>query len=283
MTGSTRKDETLDRLTRGIARLTSSAAWTDWLRVQARFHSYSFGNAVLIAVQRPTASRIAGFHTWRRPGRQVRRGEHASWILAPITRRVAADADADEPRQTTRAVAAFRPVPVFDVAQTEGDPLPEVCTRLAGDDPVGAYARLVGFAQSIGFQVQDHRFDGETNGDCSHRLRRIRVDVSLAPAHRVKSLAHELAHALLHADAAEECALRELEAESVAFVVCDALGIPADDWTFGYVAGWAGGGEAAIATIKAAGARIQRTAERILSALQLAGDCVEEAVGGDAS
>jgi antirestriction protein ArdC len=275
---STRQDDALDRLTRGIAQLTSSEAWTAWLRVQARFHAYSFGNTVLSAAQRPTASRVAGFVTWRRLGRWVRRGEHAIWILAPITRRVAADADVDEPRQTTRVVA-FRPVPVFDVAQTEGDALPEVCRRLAGEDQVGAYAQLVGFAQAIGFEVQDHTFDGETNGDCSHVLRRIRVEASLAPAQRVKTLAHELAHALLHADADGERALKELEAESVAFVVCGALGLPADDWTFGYVAGWAGGGEAAIAAIKAAGARIQRTAERILSVLQLAGDAGGEPGG----
>jgi IrrE N-terminal-like domain len=84
--------------------------------------------------------------------------------------------------------------------------------------------------------------------------RRIRVSSTTAPAQRAKTLAHELAHALLHADAGDDRALEELEAESVARVVCDPLGIRADDWTFGYVAGWAGGGEPAIAAIKAAGA-----------------------------
>jgi intracellular sulfur oxidation DsrE/DsrF family protein len=124
-------------------------------------------------------------------------------------------------------------------------------------------------AGALGFTVEEHAFLGEKNGDCSHALRRIRVEVSLAPAHRVKTLAHELAHAVLHADATEERGLKELEAESVAFVVCEALAIQADDWTFGYVAGWAGGGEAAIVAIRAAGTRIQRTAERILSGLEL--------------
>ena len=275
---STRKDEALDRLSRGIAQLTSSDAWHTWLHMQARFHQYSFANTVLILCQCPTASRVAGFHTWRRLGRQVRRGEHAIWILAPVTRRVDAD---DDSEQSTRVVAGFRPVPVFDLAQTEGDPLPELCARLAGDDPRGAYAGLVQVASLLGFTVEDHTFAGETNGDCSHALRRIRVEVNLEPAHRVKTLCHELAHALLHEDSDAERGLKELEAESVAFIVCDALGLDAGAWSFGYVAGWAGGGEQALAAIKATGARIQRTADQILSALDRAGEAPAEQGGAD--
>ena len=233
---STRKDEALDRLTRGIAQLTSSDAWHAWLHVQARFHQYSFSNTVLLLAQNPAATRVAGFHTWRRLGRHVRRGQSALWILAPITRRVAAGDVDDQPADARRVVTAFRPVPVFDVAQTEGSPLPEVCARLTGDDSPGVYADLVQVANSMGFTVEDHAFAGETNGDCSHALRRIRIEVTLAPAQRAKTLAHELAHALLHEDSDAERGLKELEAESVAFVVCDALGIQADDWTFGYVA-----------------------------------------------
>jgi N-terminal domain of anti-restriction factor ArdC len=116
---SSRKDETLERLTNGIAQLTSSDSWRAWLKAQARFHQYSFSNTVLILCQRSTASRVAGFHTWRRLGRVVRRGESALWIFAPMTRRVASD---DDPEQSNRLVSAFRPVPVFDISQTEGDP-----------------------------------------------------------------------------------------------------------------------------------------------------------------
>jgi uncharacterized protein DUF955 len=159
---------------------------------------------------------------------------------------------------------------VFDLAQTEGDPLPEPCARLAGDDPLGVFAQLVRVATTLGFAVEEHAFTDETNGDCAHDLRRIRVRIDLAPAHRVKTLAHELAHAILHAERTER-GLMELEAESVAFIVCDALGLDAGAWSFGYVAGWAGGGEQALAAIKATGARIQRTADQILSALDRAG------------
>jgi len=272
---STRKGEALDRLTDGIAQLTSSDKWTAWLRVQARFHSYSFNNTILILCQRSTASRVAGFHTWRRLGRVVRRGENALWILAPVTRRTASASD-DEPEQSTRLVAAFRPVPVFDISQTDGEPLPEICTRLSGDDPRGAYDRLVQVASDIGFTAEDHVFEDETNGDCSHQSRRIRVSTRLEPAHRAKTLCHELAHLLLHSEPMDR-ALAELEAESVAFIVADGLDIQSDAWSFGYVASWSGGGEEAIAAIKAAGTRIQRTAGRILSALQLEeGDSLEK-------
>ena len=104
--------------------------------------------------------------------------------------------------------------------------------------------------------------------------------IDLAPAHRVKTLAHELAHAILHAERTER-GLMELEAESVAFIVCDALGLDAGAWSFGYVAGWAGGGEQALAAIKATGARIQRTADQILSALDRAGEAPAEQGGAD--
>jgi IrrE N-terminal-like domain len=194
----------------------------------------------------------------------VRRGERALWILAPVTRRVASE---DAEQEGARVVTACRPAAVFDIAQTEGAPLPQVGARLAGDDPGGLYEAVLAVAYELGFGVEAHAFADETNGDCSHALRRIRVRVGLAPANRVETLAHELAHALLHAEPSAR-PLMELEAESVAFVVCDALGMDAGAWSFGYVAGWAGGGDQALAAIKATGARIQRAADRILAALE---------------
>ena len=117
--------------TEGIEALTTSAAWRSHLEVQGRFHRYSFSNALLIVRQDPDASRVAGFATWKALGRAVRKGERAIWILAPMTGRRTRSADGDE----HRPILGFRPVAVFDVAQTDGEPLPEVCRTLEGDDP----------------------------------------------------------------------------------------------------------------------------------------------------
>ncbi|MGH9205892.1 MAG: ImmA/IrrE family metallo-endopeptidase, partial [Acidimicrobiales bacterium] len=116
--------------------------------------------------------------------------------------------------------------------------------------------------------VEDHEFAGSTNGDCCYAARRIRVELSNSPAQRVKTLAHELAHALLH-ETFDNRALAELEAESTAYVVCRALGIDSSDYSFAYASTWAGGGDEAIAGIKASCERIQKAAATILRSFEL--------------
>ncbi len=264
MAESSRKDEVMQQLTCGIAELVTSDRWRGYLAFQSKFHNYSFGNALLILCQRPGATRCAGFHTWPKLGRNVRKGEKGIWILAPMTRRVRDDEhDADE----RRIVTAFKPMPVFDVSQTDGEPLPEPCCKLLdGEDVHGVYARLVGVANSIGYTVVGAEFTDSRNGDCTYSERRIRIRRENAPAQRTKTLAHELAHAMLHENA-DNRALAELEAESVAFIVMDNAGIKSDDYSFGYIATWARGGDEAIAAIRASGARIQQTADRIIGDL----------------
>ncbi|MGP8060918.1 MAG: ArdC-like ssDNA-binding domain-containing protein [Acidimicrobiales bacterium] len=275
--------ELLDRLTAGVGRLTTSERWREWLVVQSRFHHYSFANTVLILAQRPDATRVAGYGGWRRLERFVRRGERGIRILAPVVSRVLATAPDDpepvgtDPGGTEPAVAGrgplrvlrgFRPVTVFDVAQTDGRPLPEVCRRLVGEGGAGDFERLVEVGRTLGFSVSVGTDLPEgVNGDCSHRHRRIRLLATNTGAQRVKTLAHELGHAVLHAEAPDR-ALAELEAESVAFVVCAAAGLPTGRYSFGYVATWAGGGDEAVAAIRASGARIQQAADRILAGLE---------------
>ncbi len=269
MADSTRTNDVLDRLTAGIERLASSSSWQDWLTMQSRFHHYSFGNTLLILLQTGgEATRVAGFHAWRKLGRHVRKGEKAIWILAPMTRKVRDDEHHDQdPTEGVRVLMGFKPVTVFDLAQTDGEPLPEIATRLQGDDPVGAYGGLERVAQSLGYSIEDADFDGGKNGDCNFAEKRIRVRAGNAPAQRVKTLAHELAHALLH-EGFTDRALAELEAESVAFIVCASQGIESGGYTFGYVVGWSGGGEEALAAIRTAGGRIQKTAESIIEKLE---------------
>jgi antirestriction protein ArdC len=265
---SSRKEEVLTSLTDGIAALTTSSRWETWLRAQSRFHHYSFNNVILIQIQDPDATRVAGFHTWKALGRSVRKGEKAIWILAPMTRKVAPDdaEHADETKPGARVLSGFKPVPVFDIRQTDGEPLPEVCSRLQGDEP-GVYTQLIAVAHSIGYTVEEDYLTGGTNGDCSFTERRIRVEVRNDARQQVKTLAHELAHAMLHEDF-DSRPLAELEAESVAYIIMSTLGVDSGEYSFGYVASWAGGAEEAIANIKASGSRIQSAADRILGAVE---------------
>ena len=266
---SNRKDEILSALTEGIAQLTSSERWQEWLRTQSRFHHYSFRNTLLIMIQRPEAKQVAGFRAWQLLGRQVRKGEKAIWILAPVTRKVNEDNGSDgDAHDKTRVLCGFRPAYVFDIAQTDGEPLPEVCSLLDGDDVAGVYERLVAVAHSIGFTVEDAVFDDSRNGDCTHDLHRIRVASERSAVQRIKTLAHEIAHAMLHGEPHER-ARAEMEAESVAYVVCANLGITTDDYSFGYVATWAGGGDEAVANITASAGRIQHAAASILSSFEI--------------
>jgi hypothetical protein len=257
----------VNKLVAGISNLTSSEEWRSYLDFQSRFYRYSYRNTLLIAAQCHNATQVAGYKAWRKLNRYVLKGEEAIWILAPVVYRKAAckdDNDVEE-RENLASIHAFKWVPVFDISQTGGDAPPSVCNRIEGSGVEGHYDVLIGFADSIGFEVVEHDFGGSANGDCCHAKHRIRIETNNSPAQRVKTLAHELAHALLH-EVHDNRSIAELEAESTAYIVCQTLGIDSSDYSFGYCAGWAGGGEQAIAAIKASCERIQRTAATILGA-----------------
>ena len=156
---TSKTDELLQRLTEGVEKLTSSEEWVRYLDVQRRFHRYSFGNCLLIALQRPDATRVAGFHRWLELRRHVRRGEKGIAILAPIVHRLKVEDEATgEERTIQSAPRAFRVVHVFDVSQTDGDDLPEIpCSRLEGEgwsrphllDAKGSDHRLCGLLDAM--------------------------------------------------------------------------------------------------------------------------------------
>ncbi|MHB1785643.1 MAG: ArdC-like ssDNA-binding domain-containing protein [Acidimicrobiales bacterium] len=262
MSATNNRPELLDKLAEGIANLATSDDWRRYLDCQSRFHRYSFNNVLLIAAQRHEASQVAGFNAWRKLNRIVRKGEKAIWILAPMVHKNTAAKDGDD----DRVIRGFKYVAVFDISQTDGEELPSVCSKLSGDGSAGCYLQLVSAARCIGFYVEDAELPGSVNGDCAFDLHRIRVEVTNAPAQRVKTLAHEIAHAMLH-EHERDRALAELEAESAAYVVCQSLGLDTSDYSFGYVATWAGGSEQAITGIKASCERIQKTAATILRSL----------------
>lgn len=242
--------------------MTSSAAWTRWLKVGQKFHRYSFQNQILILQQRPDATWVAGYRAWLRLGRQVSQGERAIRILAPCLAVGEASAGEDRP---PLVLLGFRVARVFDLAQTTGTELPQPVRTLSGGGVGAELARLAGRAVELAFDVQFTALWGSRNGDCSHALRRIRVRSDVPATHQVKTLAHELAHAVLHgADFQGSRALAELEAESVAYLVCQELGLDSSEYSFGYVATWSGGGQEAARLITATGGRILRGRSAIL-------------------
>jgi len=278
MATSNKKGDVLQQLREGITKLTSSDAWFRYLDVQRRFHTYSWGNCLLIAIQRPDATRIAGYRKWQTLGRQVRKGERAITILAPMVYRPNPDHDGEDTRTADEAsdlkvVRAFRTASVFDIAQTDGEPLPEITTRLLGNEPIHALLRMRTLAGELGYRVENAELPGARNGECDFEHYMIRVRNDLEPAHMVKTLAHEIAHVLLHhpnqvpangmsRDTAE------LEAESVAYIVCHELGVDSTQYSVGYIAHWAGDGERAVKNIEISAARINHAAKTLLQGLE---------------
>ena len=256
----------LEELSAGITELTTSEKWSQYLDVQSKFYAYSPNNVMLIMLQNPYATRVAGYHAWQELGRQVVAKESALRILAPLKYK---KEDAPEGEKTSE-IRGFKLVPVFDISQTEGRELPDVVSKLEGLAPEGVFATLTEFAGTIGFRVErPQSLESGANGDTTHALGRIRVLAGNSEAQQVKTLAHEIGHALLHdpdVPVTKELTrgLKELEAESTAYVICAALGMDTSDYSFGYVAGWVGGAPEAIQGIKDSTSRIQRAATVVL-------------------
>jgi hypothetical protein len=265
----------LAALQSSVAELVTGEQWQRYLSVQARFHSYSFWNTVAILRARPAAARLAGFQQWRRLGRRVRKGEHGIAILAPIVRSVepAEPDDTGVKAEAKRRCVGFKVVYVFDVAQTDGDPLPEILppATMTGDGPVWLWHALAEQIVGAGFDLERGPLPepwSDANGITLVEDRRVIVRHDLPNAQAIKTCAHELAHVLLHTD--ENCALpravREVEAESVAFIVCSAGGgMDTAGYTLPYVAHWSNGDPALVA---AAGERVAACARTILDRLE---------------
>jgi hypothetical protein len=265
----------LAALQSSVAELVTGEQWQRYLSVQARFHGYSFWNTLAILRARPDASRLAGFQQWRRLGRYVRTGEHGIAILAPIVRTVeqAEPDDAAGPAEGERRCVAFKVVYVFDVAQTDGDPLPEIPApaTVNGDAPLWLWYALAEQIGGTGFHLERGPLPepwSDANGITLVADQRVIVRHDLPDAQAIKTCAHELAHVLLHTG--ETCALpravREVEAESVAFIVCSTGGgMDTAGYTLPYVAHWSNGDTALVA---ATGERVAACARQILNQLE---------------
>lgn len=257
--------ELVERIAQGIEAARESEGFKAYLRSAARFHKYSLGNVLLIAMQRPTATRVAGFHTWLSLKRSVRKGEHGIRILAPMVRKASADADDEDAAEQTSRVY-FKVVSVFDVAQTDGEPLPAPVTLLDGND-AGLCARLLRVAEAEGLAVDRTPGASAANGFYQPDARRIWISPDLpSPLQTAKTLAHELSHHFADHGTNGQCrGEAETIAEASAFIVLNHFGHGSGSYTFGYIATWADA-----ATFKAKLAEIQRTARRIIDAASAA-------------
>lgn len=247
-----------DKLEAGITELFESERFTAYLNTMSKFHHYSFGNVLLIAMQCPHASQVAGYHEWKKNfGRQVKKGETGITILAPCPYRRLEDVEEAGPDGTSvtskkwvKRIGGYRTVTVFDVSQTEGKELPDITSELTGD--VAQYeamtAALCGLSP-VPIEFED--FPQDAKGYFSNTEGRIVVRPGMSQTQTFKTMIHEVAHAKLHALPVENGIVmgsqekdrhtREVEAESVAYVVCQHFGVDTSDYTFGYVAGWSRG------------------------------------------
>lgn len=267
-----------------VEELRSSEAWTRFLTFAQAFHRYSINNLLLILAQKPEATHVAGYRTWQKLGRQVRKGERGIRIFGGrdvVT--TEEDEQTGEEKQTRRT--RFFPVSVFDMSQTDPiDPEAEdpstIAHRLTGDDPLGIFEAVADYLTGQGWTVERAPIPGETNGyTTTDGTRRVVVDSDLSPAQAAKTALHEAAHVILHAkeDPAEYIThrgIKETEAESVAYVVAGILGLDTSAYSIGYVAGWSQG-EAE--TIKETAARVLRAAHTLAEAITEPDEATEAA------
>jgi hypothetical protein len=275
-----------------VDRLISGEDWCRYLALQARLHSYSFGNVLLIGAQHreaftegrvtgPEPSMVAGFRTWQALGRSVSRGQRGYAILAPIRLRVEDSSVKDNTSPAVevtgltppeRRVLRFRLAHVFDVSQTTGAelPLPPNLQLLIGAAPAGLEVCVRRLIEAEGFTVSpvpDAAAIGGANGQTDWSSRRVVIRGDMDEAARVKTLLHEAGHVLLHGDPAGRAlprAVKEVEAESVAFVVASVHGMESGSYSFPYVAGWAGADAAR--TVAATGTRVAAAAKKVVAA-----------------
>ena len=295
--------EITDRLEQGIAELFDSERYREYLKVMSKFHNYSFRNTVLIAMQKPDASLLAGFSAWKNNfERNVMRGQKGIKIIAPSPYKVKQEMKKIDPHtqqpiigkdgkpvteEKEITIPAYKVVSVFDVSQTEGKELPDIAVdELTGD--VERYRDFFATLEKtspvpIGFE----QIPGSSHGYYHLEDKRIAIQEGMSELQTLKTAIHEIAHAKLHdidLNAPENeqqpratRRTREVEAESVAYTVCQHYGLDTSDYSFGYVAGWSSGRElselkSSLETIRSAAAEIINSIDEHIAELSKAQD-----------
>ena len=295
--------EITDRLEQGITELFESERYKEYLRVMSKFHNYSFNNTLLIAMQKPDASLVAGFSAWKNNfERNVMKGQKGIKIIAPSPFKIRQEMKKIDPHtqqpiigkdgkpvteEKEITIPAYKVVSVFDVSQTEGKELPDIAVdELTGD--VERYKDFFAALEKtspvpIGFE----QIAGGSHGYYHLEDKRIAIDEGMSELQTLKTAIHEIAHAKLHdidLNAPEneqqprvDRRTREVEAESVAYTVCQHYELDTSDYSFGYVAGWSSGRElselkSSLETIRSAAAEIINSIDETLAELSKSQD-----------
>lgn len=286
--------EITDRLEQGITGLFASDAYKDYLKTMSRFTSYSLNNTLLIAKQKPDATTVAGYSTWKKMDRHIIKGSKAIKVIAPCLykKKAGADMTGDEGKsamgkdggpageQTEKVLMGFKIANVFDISQTEGKPLPEIAHTLDGS--VDGYADFMeAIKQFSPVPVKLEPVEGPANGYYHPANKQIVIDESLSQIMHCKTGIHELAHALLHncSTGAGNAGIpdretREVEAESIAYTVCQYFGLDSSDYSFGYIAGWSSGKD--LKELKSSLDTIRQTAGRIIAGIERELDGIQQ-------
>ena len=283
--------EITDRLEQGITELFDSERYKEYLRVMSKFHNYSFNNTLLIAMQKPDASLIAGFSAWKNNfGRNVMKGQKGIKILAPSPFKIKKELEKIDP-QTGKAfigkdgkpvteekeitIPAFKVVSVFDVSQTEGKEIPDIAVNMLTGDVEHYKDVFAALEKTSPVPVGFEKIEGGAHGYYHLEDKRIALDEGMSELQTLKTLIHEIAHAKLHdidlnapledLENRPDRRTREVQAESIAYTVCQHYGLDTSDYSFGYVAGWSAGRD--LAELKSSLETIRSTAAEIINSI----------------
>ena len=273
-----RRDRDRQRLHQATEQLLESEGWQRWVCVRARngLARYSVNNQLIIALSKPDASYVCGFRAWLQLGYQVRKGEKAIWILAPITvkdRHAAAEKDGEKQRVFFRAVPVFDRTQVDAIEGADPAPLDPPCQPLTGDSHRHLLEPLQAFAASLGYSVSFSPIPGSTGGWCDPDGKRVAVDASQPVNAQVRILVHELAHAIGVGYREYGRHQAEVLVDTVTFIVCAGAGLDVGGESIPYVAGWGENG-ALDAVTKFAGV-IDTIARQLENAVTGTEDAVE--------
>lgn len=285
MTKEEKTKQAFEMIEQGVKDVYSSDNFRKYLSCCSKFHSYSLNNTLLILAQKPDATLVAGYNAWQRNfNRHVDKGERGLIILAPVTSKITqlmdkADEDGNpildengDPIKEERVInqLRFTTTTVFDISQTSGEPLPSLIHNLTGSsDEILAFIDSVKNICTIPIDYHSPSKDavlaGGAKGYYSIAEDRIVLNMELEDMQLAKTLIHEYSHSILHKKTDKDSDQREIEAESLAFVLCDHFGIDTSDYSFGYIASYAAQDEAKLKTILS---NIQSTAHEMIDKLE---------------